>query len=145
MKKPMKTLSTAALATLFATTAIVPVAAADTPAEAQYEIEHVVLDNEGKNYTVSLADFNEAVGENVEMKVAHVKVNGKYYTLADFNEAVGESDSLEEALKSLEESYDEVDLNVDGTFDFDEETGDWVYQDAQPEDRLNETFFYNVA
>lgn len=149
MKKPIKVLSAASLAAVFTATAIVPVAAqaAEQPVNLT---EQVILEVEGKLVAVSLQDFKDA--KTVELDWAKneniksvVTSEGEVYKLKDFKDAktVAENDPV----KTLEILQDEK-LQQDTEYseaEVSEEDGSLIIADEQPEDRLNETFFYNVA
>ena len=149
MKKPIKVLSAASLAAVFSATAIVPVAAqaAEQPVNLT---EQVILEVEGKLVAVSLQDFKAAKtakldwakNENIKSVVTS---EGEVYKLEDFKAA--KTAAKGDPVKTLEILQDEK-LQQDTEYseaEVSEEDGSLIIADEQPEDRLNETFFYNVA
>lgn len=151
MKKPFKVLSAMSLAGVFAASSIVPVAAAE--AEVNMTIEKVYLENDSKLYEAQYEDYNDASLDGVNFSEVAISVADDVYSLEDFNEASMEAEaegdtSLANILTILldRDYYEPLkDFEVNGTFDYIEDEDQWGYIDEQPEDRLNETFFYNVA
>lgn len=143
MKKPLKVLSSTALAAALMSSSLVPAAVMAAEDQQQVSLDAVVLENDGKLYTAELGNYIEASTEQFSMSEKYVQVGDKYFTVEDFIEAQVEAGSLDETAKLLQDSYKPVSLDIAGQFIA--EDGNWIYQDEQPEDRLNETFFYNVA
>ena len=146
MKKPLNVLSKTALAAVFASSAIIPTAvqAAETPVE--YTLNEVVLEKSDKLYVAELPDYLEANTEGFEMFPAYVKAGDKYYKMANYVEAAVEvNNNMTEAASMLNKYYDPVELEFNGVLDVNEDGWYFKDHDEQPEDRLNETFFYNFA
>ena len=117
LKEPLKVLSTAGLATVFAASSIIPVAAVEAPAE-KVTFEEVVLVHEDKPFELFKRDY------------------------FDYKGMFGDETVFQELdADDLAITFDKV-----GYVEINEETGEVKYiWDDQSEDRLNETFFYNVA
>ena len=147
MKKPLKVLSATALASVMMAGTLVPVAAAATPEQNnQYKIENIVF-KDGENLAyLSVADYNMSVALNeVNDTVAYVTYpDGSTYPLEDYNMSYVLSETAEDVKKDLEENSQAVEDKIyEGYIDDNGKVRAKV--DEQPEDRLNETFFYNVA
>lgn len=142
LKKPLKVLSTAGLATVFATSALVPVAAAEQPVEQNLEVTEYAVVKDGKILTVSVEAYGDYLVESDVEEVQAYGVDGKYFNVEDFGDFLVEYGTVEATVEALEKAgkalTEEV---VDGEII----DGEIVAKDEQPEDRLNETFFYNVA
>lgn len=143
MKKPLKVLSSTALAAALMSSSLVPAAVMAAEDQQEVNLDAVVLENDGKFYTAELESYVEASTEQFSMSEKFVQVGEKYFTVEDFIEAQVEAGNLDDTAKLLQDSYKPVSVNIDGKLIA--EDGKWIYQDEQPEDRLNETFFYNVA
>ena len=150
MKKPLKVLSSAALATVFTASTLVPVAAAEAkvPVEAT-QLEDITLKTEdGKLAYISYEEYAEALtAKIVSVKgITHIgAADGSRYSYEDFSEALSAAKNVEKALELLYKSgSQDNDAEIYEGF-FDEDNKLQAKVDEQPEDRLNETFFYNVA
>lgn len=149
MKKPYKVLSTAALATVFASSALVPVIAQAEETQIQAAIDSVLVEKDGKVFELDFFLFNELVGEGETFDIKYVKAGGKTFTPAQFNEAFGEASTISEVADLLANAglYEPTEVTVDGTVEINE-NGELVFTetpDETPEENLNETFFYNLA
>ena len=145
MKKPFKVLTTSAMVAALAATSLIPVAAAQ--AEETLTISDVVFVSvEGPLAKVDMSTYNFALGEKVvnPKDVTHILLSsGEAYPMSAYNFALGESEgNNQKAIELLKANVDPItdevlpgEIQEDGT----------VTVGEQPEDRLNETFFYNVA
>lgn len=141
MKKVVKT----SLAAVLVASAIVPAATAEA-AQTQ-NVQDFVVSKDGKNLTVNTTLFNEAIVEGMIKgnDVTFIKsTNGKIYSKTNFDEALVEANgNVEAALVMLEKANLEVELTtVEGEFNT---NGELVAKDETPEEKVNETFFYNLA
>jgi len=149
MSKPLKVLSTAALASVFAASALVPTAVVEAaePQEtvAAKTIENVIFKTkDGQLAYISLDLYMKAHSTIITEGPTYIKGDNEvYYDLEDYMKAFSAGKDLEKTLAILH-SKDKglaIDKVVEGKIT-DKEV---VAKDEQPEDRLNETFFYNVA
>ena len=128
-----------------AATSLTPVAAAQV--EETLTISDVVFVSvEGPLAKVDMSTYNFALGEKVvdAKNVTHILLNsGEAYPMSAYNFALGESaGNNQKAIDLLKANVDPItDEVLPGTI---QEDGS-VTVDEQPEDRLNETFFYNFA
>lgn len=143
MKKPFNVLSKTTMAAFLATSALVPAAVAH--AEESVNIEEIIVAHEGKIYSVSFEDFNEMMDEDASFEILQVKFGGKYYSFEDFSSAIDETTSLTETKNLLEEyEYDfSEEYPVDGVVENNGQGPE--FKDETPEEKVNETFFYNLA
>ena len=143
MKKPLNVLSKSAMAAVLASSALVPVAV--QAAEAPVSVDKILVEKDGKIFELSYDVFNELTGEGHEFKIVNVVVNNKTFKVEDFNEAFGESETLAEATATLdaEELYHPVKVDVAGNVTAGENGPQ--FNDETPEEKVNETFFYNLA
>ena len=143
MKKPFKTLSSATLAAVFAASAIVPVASAEAATNKQ--IDEVVFSKDKELISLTAVEYNDAfeAGLLANDTISHIKVGDKYFTAEQFNDAFEAQSNLEEAIKLLEEKATPAELKdvTQGTI----KDGQLVGKDETPEEKVNETFFYNLA
>ena len=147
MKKPLKVLSSTALAAVFTATSLVPVAAASETAES-VTFDLVVLEKDGNYYEIDKSEYyaEKLLGtEFAPFKIVKSS-EGKYYKKDDFYSYKLITSTITEAFQELDVDKKALDLGKTGKVVIDEKTGEVSYVlDEQPEDRLNETFFYNVA
>lgn len=145
MNKPFKVLSATSLATVMAASALIPVASVSANEIQELDVAEFAIVKDGKILKVSADEYNETllIQGFAEEATAFGLTNDKYYEANDYNEALLILGTEEEALADLDNSDLELDLpTVDAYLD---EEGYFQAKDEQPEDRLNETFFYNVA
>lgn len=91
--KPFKVLSTTALAAALMTSAIIPVAAAQTPAETAVTVTDVIVTHDSKEYLVDVNTFLELKVAGKSDPVKYVKSSsGKTYLFTDYIEAKEASD-----------------------------------------------------
>ena len=140
-KKIMKT----SLAAVLAASAIVPVASAE--AAQQFTFDKVVVAKDGKNLEISFDLFNELLGDVVSTAdLRYVTDNaGNHYDLALFNEYLSEYDGdFDKTITALAEAKLAVtDVTVqEGVVN---DKGELVGKGETPEEKVNETFFYNLA
>ncbi|WP_108307357.1 hypothetical protein [Metalysinibacillus jejuensis] len=150
MGKQLKKIAKYSMAAALATSALVPSAvalAADEKAVAK-DITKVVVKNANdvlveldiQNYGAALL-FDTIVDTDIKYIVAD---NGDVYDLQDYGQALLFNDTKEGALESLKDKA--VDVNTldikEGTIS---EDGKAVPNDETPEEKVNETFFYNLA
>lgn len=147
MTKKFNKATKASLATLLATSAIVPVASANTEAVAN-DIVSVVFEYEpGKfaKYSLDEYGFNLSIGAIKNTNISHVIDNGgNIYTLDDYGFSLGLANGDKTAaFESLKKENVAVDIKpTEGSID---ENGNVVGKDETPEENVNETFFYNLA
>ncbi|KFL42825.1 hypothetical protein CH76_10270 [Lysinibacillus sp. BF-4] len=144
MTKPFKTLSTAALAAVFASSALVPVASAEAPAAAA-SVEKVVVEQDGKLIEITQKEYIDLFLAGKEPKVKFITLNDeKTYTVEQYTDAfLSNSLDNDKALEQLSEKATAVTpenvlpgkVNEDGQ----------IVADETPEEKVNETFFYNLA
>jgi len=148
MKKPLKVLSATALASVMAVSTLTPVAAAEQPSkEANYEIKEFIFVDGEKLAKLSIDEYGLAhMLSEVKDEIKYITYNDdKTYTLDDYAlEYMLNGQDAEAAKAELDSSYEAVSQKIyEGYIDEDGKVR--VKADEQPEDRLNETFFYNVA
>lgn len=147
MKKPLKVLSAGALATVFAASALTPVAAAtveDNKVD-QYVLQDVVFHDGDKLAKIPFSLYTKELAfKTIDDQVAYVMYpNGEMYDLALYTKELAfnnnDAKATYEALKdnAIEEEVYEGYIDDKGKVR--------AKADEQPEDRLNETFFYNAA
>ena len=148
LKKPIKVLSSTALASVLAATTLVPVVSAeapqDVPADAKI-LADVLVEVDGKVLSLDLRTYQSALSQNYvsSKQIKYVRAKeGSTYPLRAYQSARGQTNSIPEALEYLYLKGFQVDLKdiPNGIV----EDGK-IIPDEQPEDRLNETFFYNAA
>lgn len=147
MKKPFKVLTSSALAATLAVSAITPaIVLADENAE-EYVVQDVVFLDGDKLAEIPFEDYSTALEfEEINDEVMFVRYpNGKTFKFEDYSTEFDFADyNPEETYKSLLANSEELtDKIYEGYIDEDGKVR--VKADEQPEDRLNETFFYNVA
>lgn len=147
MRKPFKVMTTTSMVAALAATSLVPVAVSadvkeDTVAK---NIENTVFSYDGKeNLEISFTDYRQASSAGLldSKGLTYIKGdNGKYYLFSDYRQAYNFTENVEETFKILEP----VELKNVKAGEIDTDSKKVVAKDEQPEDRLNETFFYNVA
>ena len=128
-----------------AVSSLVPaaVASADDKQTSQYEVAELVFETDGKLAKVDIADYLEEVGFGFKDDAKYVIYpNGEAYAVSDYLEEFGfVGDDLKQVYENLKANGATDEKIYQGYF----EDGKIVIKDEQPEDRLNETFFYNVA
>jgi len=147
VKKPFKVMSAAGMIAVMASSTITPVMAAENPVSQGSIAEYAIIQND-QILKVSVNDYDEALME-LEDKVTKVQVyitnTGKAYLVKDFDEALMEANgNVSDAIKMLAEDEESLELTYAQKDSYINDDGKFVY-DEQPEDRLNETFFYNFA
>lgn len=120
MKKPFKVMSAGALATVLATSALVPVISAS--AEEAATLQSVIVTKNDVNYKVTLDQYNDAIdaGTASDLIPGHITTsNNQNYTLDQFNDALDNADgNVTAALATLVTSGTPVTLEtVDAEFD----------------------------
>lgn len=144
MSKQGKKVTALSAAAVLAASAIVPVAATAAPAQAQ-EIDYVIFTTDsGKLASLPMEDYDLALGAGiVAVEPTHVQLtDGSVYDMDDFNLALGATNNLEEAIALLIENGSKVTSEVKpGEIN----DGKVVIGDETPEEKVNETFFYNLA
>ena len=137
-------MSTASLAAVFAASAIVPVASAE--AAQALDIEKVVFTQDGNLVTLTYEDYLEALEAGVlKSELTHVQAtDGKVYSYENYVEAleVSKNDPAA-ALGLLNKSGDEIKNPKLSEGQVDKDGN--VVADETPEEKVNETFFYNLA
>ena len=152
MNKPFKVLSSVALASVMSVSALTPVAAAENTQE-QINVQEFIFENhEGYTVKVSLDMYNAAfdLGAIDTKNNKFVKgTDNQYYSIDKYNAAFDIAGTPEGAMKILaEKNQHEIDVEEDKIYsaEFNKDTKQFdAIIDDQPEDRLNETFFYNFA
>ena len=144
MTKQGKKVTALSAAAVLAASAIVPVASAAPAAEAA-TISHVVFTTEsGQLASLPMDKYNAALSAGaITAKPTHVQLSdGKAYTMEQYNGALSASaGSVEEATKLLAEKAKPTTAEVtEGKV-----TNGNVVTDGIPEEKVNETFFYNLA
>lgn len=148
MGKQLKKIAKYSMAAALATSALVPSAvafAADEKAVAK-DISYVVVKNEQGLIKLNLSEYSSALAFD-EIKDTDIQYivadNGDIFTLAAYAAELAFANSPEEALKSLTDQNAAQDVAVkDGSIS---EDGKAVAEDETPEEKVNETFFYNLA
>lgn len=144
MKKPLKVLSSSALVAALAVSSLTPVAVSANETTANYTVQDVVFQDGDMLAKILLTDYSEALvfGDVSDDPVHVIYPNGNMYKLEDYTEELTFSDDPQAVYEAL--AGKEVKQDVyEGYIDEDGKVKAKV--DEQPEDRLNETFFYNVA
>lgn len=144
MKKANKKVFATSMAAVLAASAIVPVASAE--AAESINVDQFVVLKDGKNITLDKAIFEDALVEGIVStdEVKYVKgTDSKVYDMALFNDFLVEADgNIDEAFKLLSKTSNSVDVpTVEGAI----VDGELVANDETPEEKVNETFFYNLA
>lgn len=145
LKKPFNTLSKSAFAAVIASSALVPVAA--QAAEATQPIEGVVVKTaDGQFASLSFEKYQEALAVGIlsAKDITHVVGNdNKNYTMEKYQEALAITGNLTAAMEKLEEvnAEDKDSKVLEGEI----KDGKVVVADETPEEKVNETFFYNLA
>lgn len=148
MNKPYNVISKAAMIAAISASTIVPVAvsAAETTT---VDLEMVLLEKDGNYFEISLREYlsESSFGTKFEPVKLVQSTEGKYYYLTDYLSYKSfVNGEIEATFEDLEEDEKAIELEKIGKVVIDQETGDVSYVlDEQPEDRLNETFFYNFA
>ena len=142
MKKSVKKISTTGLAAAFVVSAIVPVAAAETPATA---VQQVIVEVEGKLVQITMSEYIELFMGGKEPTVKYITLNnGETFSKEQYVEAFMGSDMDNDvALTVLADDEEPATPNApvaEGSV----KDGEIVIGDT-PEENLNETFFYNLA
>ena len=108
MNKPYKTLSTAALAAVFAASAIVPVASAATSSQqAVTTLESVIVSLNGQNVKLSLGEYADLLdaGKIQISQVTHVQTaNGNNFTLEQYSDYLDIAKDVDLAAGQLEDN-----------------------------------------
>lgn len=147
MGKQLKKIAKYSMAAALASSALVPsavaLAADEKPAT---EVVNIVVKNEQGLVKLNLMQYNTmlALGKMKDTDIQYVVAdNGEVYSLKDYNTILaltGNSSSAFEKLK--EENAGKPDLEIkEGSIT---EDGKAV-TDETPEEKVNETFFYNLA
>lgn len=147
MKKPFKVMSGISMAALFTVSSIVPVAASENPQEAVV-LENFVLEKDGNYYSINPNQYTDfkTLGVDFAPLVLAQSNEGKLAKINDYSDYKTLTSTVDEAFKELEKANLTFEVEKIGKVVVDESTGNVEYiLDEQPEDRLNETFFYNVA
>ena len=148
MGKQLKKIAKYSMTAVLATSALVPSAvafAADEKPVAK-DVTHIVVENESGLVKLNLEDYGTALALGI-MKDTDVKYvvadNGEIFSLEDYGTALALSDNAKEkALEVLAKDSLQQDVKVkEGTIS---EDGKAV-TDETPEEKVNETFFYNLA
>lgn len=148
MGKQLKKIAKYSMAAALASSALVPsaVALAADEKEVATDISFVVVKNEQGLIKLDLEAYNAALAfdEIKDTDVQYVVAdNGDIFTLDAYNAELAFADSPAEALKTLTENNAAKDIVVkDGKIS---EDGKAVAEDETPEEKVNETFFYNLA
>jgi len=150
MKKPFNVLSKASMIAAITASSIIPVAVSAAEVEQQaVDLEMVLLEKDGKYFEISVEEYlsEKSFGTGFEPVKLVQSSEGKYYKLDDYlSYKAFINGEITETFADLDEDNKEVVLERVGKVVIDEKTGEVSYVlDEQPEDRLNETFFYNVA
>lgn len=147
MTKQGKKVTALSAAAVLAASAIVPVASAApaAPAAEAATISHVVFTTEsGQLASLPMDKYNAALSAGaITAKPTHVQLSdGKAYTMEQYNGALSASaGSVEEATKLLAEKAKPTTAEVtEGKV-----SNGNVVTDETPEEKVNETFFYNLA
>lgn len=112
MKKPINVLSTAALAAVFASSTLVPVAV--QAAEETTTLDSVLVEKDGKVFELAYDLFLDFNADGEDFNIVNVKVGDKTYAVEDFYDALADNDTLTETLESLTENYDATTVEVAG-------------------------------
>ena len=144
MTKPFKTLSTAALAAVFASSALVPVASAEAPAEA-IAVEKVIVEQEGKLIEITMSEYVNLFLSGKEPTVKFITLNDeKTYTVEQYADAfLANSLDNEKALEQLAEKA--TPTTPENVLPGKVDENNQIVADETPEEKVNETFFYNLA
>ena len=134
------------MAAVIAASAVVPVAA--QAAEAEQSIKDVALKTEdGKIAKLSLEVYKKALaGKAIKTEdVTHVIANnGKAYPMEAYKKALaGAKGDTNLALETLEKK--EANDTTTSIFEGEIKNGKLVAKDGTSEEKVNETFFYNLA
>ena len=146
MAKPYNVISKTAMIAALTASSLMPAAVqASEVKDVATTIEDTIFTYDDKEFlSIPFDEYREAVSADVISPEGYKYIkadNGKYYSFEDYREAVSAFDTLEEAFNVLEPVN--LDAVKEGMIDVDSKKV--VAKDEQPEDRLNETFFYNVA
>lgn len=146
MVKPYKVLSKASMAAVIAASAIVPAATASA-ADVQKEVEYVVFEKDGQLLKLTLDDYAVAYTLGKINKTEQVKyvqdTKGTVYLLDDYAVAYTLTNKdVDKAFDRLAKENKEV--KVDNVADGKIVDGK-VVGDETSEEKVNETFFYNLA
>lgn len=146
MNKPFKTLSTAALAAVFASSALVPVASAEVAPAQAASLSKIIVEYNGQNVALTVSDYSDLLdaGKINPATVKYVELStGDKYTLDAYSEALDALSNVEDTAEYLAEkgTPSEVKDVKDGTI----KDGEIQVEDGTPEEKVNETFFYNLA
>lgn len=138
MKKVTKSL----LAATLVTSAIVP--AISVAAEETVAIDKIIVTKDGKQYEISLKDYEKSVARGTfDLEISNIVINDKTYTLSQYERLVAR-EGHEKALTELATNGEPVVVEVEkGTFD--PNTGEIKPEGTTPEENSIETFFYNLA
>ena len=146
LTKPYKLYSKASMAAILATAAIVPAATASAEA-VQTDVAKVVFEQDGKTLSLPVKEYNKAKALGTLDGTQEVKyvtdTKGNSYLASDYKKAFAlNGKDKAEALNKLAADNKQQDLPnitegkiVDGK----------VVSDETPEEKVNETFFYNLA
>lgn len=143
MAKPFKKLSATGLAAALVASSIVPAVSAETPAAAP-AVQDVVVKQDGKLISISMDDYSTLLGAGKTPEIAFITLNnGETFDIEQFGDALGATLELNKALTYLaDEATPATPENVlTGSVD---EKGN-IVADQTPEEKVNETFFYNLA
>lgn len=136
------------MAAVLASSALVPTMVAQAADTQAVNVKEVVFEYQGKLLQLPLVEYldAESLGElDGTQAVKYIKDNkGNAYNLIDYLDAYALNDNnVEAAFKELETEKKEVTLDQEVT---DGKIVDGkVVGDETPEEKVNETFFYNLA
>jgi len=118
-KSPYKVLSTSALATFFAVSALVPVATVS--AETAYDLDQVIVEKDGQTYSFTLSVYRAALLKEflTTHDVGYIhSTNGKYYEISAYRSALLKGGNKEQALDLLDDTNLSKDISpIEGQFD----------------------------
>ncbi|CEA01895.1 hypothetical protein BN1050_01061 [Metalysinibacillus saudimassiliensis] len=148
MAKKIKKFGATTLAAVLASSALVPAALAADPVQ-QQQVDEVVIVKDGKNITVTLDKYEAALRAEIftGSEVKYVVSGEKIYKLTDYETALRSSDNNtpEEAIALLSKNDDKYAQKNLQTVEGEIKNGELVAKDETPEEKVNETFFYNLA